>query len=107
MNEKYQELLKEIDSARHIDVFKRFAIDIEEYRFSILTGSLWGSSTLGTVEMAILKNRWFVDFDDSDNSIIHYMNYESLKRFVAELENTKKEDLEKLFQKYKEENEKW
>ena len=39
-------------------------------------------------------------------SIIHYMNYESLKRFVAELENTKKEDLEKLFQKYKEENEK-
>lgn len=106
MNEKYQELLKEIDSARHIDVFKRFAIDIEEYRFSILTGSHWESSTLGTVEMAILKNRWFVDFDDSDNSIIHYMNYESLKRFVAELENTKKEDLEKLFQKYKEENEK-
>lgn len=49
MNEKYQELLKEIDSARHID---------------------------------------------------------TLKIFVAELENTKKEDLEKLFQKYKEENEK-
>lgn len=106
MNEKYQELLKEINSARHIDELKRFAIDIEEYRFSILTGSHWESSTLGTVEMAILKNRWFVDFDDSDNSIIHYMNYESLKRFVVELENTKKEDLEKLFQKYKEENEK-
>ena len=56
--------------------------------------------------MAILKNHCFVDSDDSDNYIIHYMNYESLKRFVAELENTKKEDLEKLFQKYKEENEK-
>ena len=106
MKEKYQELLKEIDSARHIDELKRFAIDIEEYRFSILTGSHWESSTLGTVEMAILKNRWFVDFDESDNSIINYMNYESFKRFVAELENTKKEDLEKLFQKYKEENEK-
>lgn len=106
MNEEYQELLKEIDSARHIDTLKRFVIDIEEYCFSILTASRWESSTLGTVEMAILKNRWFVDFDDSDNSIIHYMNYESLKRFVAELENTKKEDLEKLFQKYKEENEK-
>ncbi len=106
MNEKYQELLKEIDSARHIDVFKRFTIEIEEYCFSILTGSHWESSTLGTVEMAILINHNFIDFDDSDNSIIHYMNYESLKRFVAELENTKKEDLEKLFYKYKEENEK-
>lgn len=106
MNEKYQELLKEINSARHIDLLKRFAIEIEEYRFSILTGSHLESSTLGTVEMAIFKNRCFLDSDDSDNSIIHYMNYESLKRFVAELENTKKEDLEKLFQKYKEENEK-
>lgn len=38
-----------------------------------------------------------------NKSIIHYMSFEIFKKFVNELVNTKKEDLEKLFLKYKEE----
>lgn len=107
---KYQELLKKIDFARYRDIFRRFTIKIEEYCFSILTGSHCDSAELGTIEMAILKNGEFIDFEEAieitiDNSIIHYMSFESFENFVDELEITKKEDLEKLFLKYKEENE--
>ena len=102
--EKYKQLIDKIDFYRHRDIFKRFTIEKEEYCFSILTGSHMESAKLGTIEMAILKNNEFVfNEDTTDESIIHYMSFEIFKKFVNELVNTKKENLEKLFLKYKEE----
>lgn len=107
---KYNELLKKINFTRYRDIFRRFTIEKDNYCFSILTGSHCNSAELGTIEMAILKDGEFVDFEDTteittDNAIIHYMSFEDFEKFINELEKTKTEDLEKLFLKYKEEQE--
>ena len=106
---RYNELLEIINFARHRDIFRRFTIEKDNYCFSILTGSHYNSAELGTIEMAILKDGEFVDFEDAteittDNAIIHYMSFENFVKFINELENTKTEKLEELFLKYKEVN---
>lgn len=99
---KYQELLETVNFSRYRDIFRRFTIEIDKYCFSILTGSHCNSAELGTIEMAILKNGEFPFQDYStDESIIHYMSFEDFEKFINELENTKIEDLETLFLKYK------
>ncbi len=104
MVEGIKETLDFIEKNRFNEIPQRKALKMGEYTFSILTGSHWESATLGTVEMAILKNGFFVFdsgvFENGDSSIIHYMEFEDFKNFCKEL-SRKNVDYEKLFLKYK------
>ena len=71
-----------------------------KYRLSILTGSHPESSTIETLEIALLKDGRFA-FDDSDDSIIHYMSRDLANLMIEEMrEVSSGEDIEEIFKVY-------
>lgn len=55
----------------------------DNVRLSIVTASHFNSASLGTVEVALLVNEQFaMGEENSDDSIIHYLNFDKFKFMV-------------------------
>lgn len=82
------------------DVPYHYLMDINnKYRLSILTGSHAESSTLETLEIALLKDGEF--FDGTENSIIHYIPREMAHIMINEIKEVDSdEDIEEIFKVY-------
>ena len=106
-----KETLKKIKSTLNIEYLNRYKVNLKDgYKLSILTGSHFNSATLGTVEIALIKDNEFVyGFEDSDKSIIHYMNYEAFVQFMQYIQTAYEDNLSKyyliIFNIYKKEEE--
>ena len=97
--------LLDLNRKKRSEFFGRFLIvDIgpkENYSLSILTNSQVESAELGTIEVALLKNgELFVNDNDTNDSIIHYMEFDEFKKMVDNIENDV-EKIEDIFLEYK------
>lgn len=100
--------LLDLNRKKRSEFFGRFLIvDIgpkENYSLSILTNSQVESAELGTIEVALLKNgELFVNDNDTNDSIIHYMEFDEFKKMVDNIENDV-EKIEDIFWEYKRKN---
>ena len=100
--------LLDLNRKKRSEFFGRFLIvDIgpkENYSLSILTNSQVESAELGTIEVALLKNgELFVNDNDTNDSIIHYMEFDKFKKMVDNIENDV-EKIEDIFLEYKRKN---
>lgn len=100
--------LLDLNRKKRSEFFGRFLIvDIgpkENYSLSILTNSQVESAELGTIEVALLKNgELFVNDNDTNDSIIHYMEFDEFKKMVDNIENDV-EKIEDIFLEYKRKN---
>lgn len=100
--------LLDLNRKRRSEFFGRFLIvnigPKENYSLSILTNSQVESAELGTIEVALLKNgELFVNDNDTNDSIIHYMEFDEFKHMVDNIENDV-EKIEDIFLEYKRKN---
>lgn len=73
----------------------------KKHALSILTNSHIESIELGTIEVALIKNgAFFMGDNDTNNSIIHYMEFDEFKHMVDNIENDV-EKIEDIFLEYK------
>ena len=104
-----KETMKRIKSTLYVEEFHRYRIELKDgYVLSVLTASHFNSTELGTVEVALIKNNEFVyGFEDSDKSIIHYMDWETFNEFIEYMqtayENNLSDSYKVIFNIYKRE----
>lgn len=89
-----EKTLREILFTLHKN-FKRYRIKLTDgYELSVVTGSHFNSTKLGTVEVALIKDNEFVYGPiNSDKSIIHYMDWETFNQFIKNMQNAYKTKL--------------
>ena len=103
-----EKTLREILFTLHKN-FNRYRIELTDgYMLSVLTASHFNSTELGTVEVALIKDNEFVyGFENSDKSIIHYMNWKTFKEFIEYMqtayENNLSDSYKVIFNIYKRE----
>ena len=95
-----EETLKNIKSTLHVEYLNRYKVNLKDgYKLSILTGSHLESAKLGTIEMALIKDGEFIyGFENSDASIIHYMDYETFVQFIQYIRTAYEDNLPKYYQ---------
>lgn len=95
-----KETIEKIKSTLYVEEFHRYRIELTDgYMLSVLTASHFNSTELGTVEVALIKDNEFVyGFEDSDKSIIHYMNYETFVQFIQHIYTAYEDNLSKYYQ---------
>lgn len=83
------------------DKFLIADIGLENYALSIITNSHIESVELGTIEVALIKNgAFFMGDNDTNDSIIHYMEFDDFKHMVDNIEDDV-EKIEDIFLEYK------
>lgn len=103
-----EKTLREILFTLHKN-FNRYRIKLTDgYELSVVTGSHFNSTKLGTVEVALIKDEEFVYGPiHSDKSIIHYMDWETFNQFIKHIKTAYEEELSKyylvIFDTYKKE----
>lgn len=106
---KFKKTLKEMISTLYTEEFHRYRINLKDgYELSVLTGSHFNSAALGTVEIALIKDNEFIYGPvNSDNSIIHYMSWETFNEFIEYMqtayENNLSDSYKVIFNIYKRE----
>jgi hypothetical protein len=87
----------------HTDQPYRYGMNIHHgCMLSILTGSHYESASLGTLEIALMKNNVFIfGSEDTDESIIHYISPDMANEMVRDLLQAKDETVIKtVFKTY-------
>lgn len=96
--------LKRVKRSLYPSRFLITDIGPEKYELSILTNSHCESVELGTIEVALIKNgAFFMGDNDTNDSIIHYMEFDDFKHMVDKIENDV-EKIEDIFSEYKRKN---
>lgn len=98
--ENLEKTLRYILTTLYVEDVHRYRIKLTDgYKLSILTGSHFNSASLGTVEVALIKDNEFVYGPvNSDRSIIHYMDWETFNEFIKYMQAAYENGLSNSYQ---------